>query len=360
MGRKIWAAVVEKPGAPPLVQEVDLVDPGPGEVVIDIKVTGICHTDVGWAAGDIWDDFPVVLGHESAGIVAAVGDGVTKVTKGDRVALSLAHHCGRCFYCESGHPMLCRERRLAPPRYFREGMPLIQGYGTGTFATATVVGESSAVKIPDYVPLEIAAITGCAVSTGMGAVMNIAGVTPGSNVAVFGCGGIGLCAIMASRVCGAVQIVAIDPAPARRNAAVKFGATEVVAPIEVELRRLAPEGFDYVFECAGRTNAMEMAIRLTRRGGDVVLIGAATPDALIKISALEFVVSQRHIHGCATGDIKPNVDFDHYFQLYRRGLLNLDALISSTIDLERIEDGFRWHAAGEGIRTLVSMSNSRA
>jgi S-(hydroxymethyl)glutathione dehydrogenase / alcohol dehydrogenase len=317
--------------------------------------TGICHTDVGWAAGDIWDTFPVVLGHESAGTVSAVGAGVTQVKEGDRVALSLAHHCGHCFYFDSGHPMLCRERRSAPPRYFRQGVPIFQAYGTGTFATATVVRESSAVKVPDDVPLEIAAITGCAVSTGMGAVMNIARVAAGSTVAVFGCGGVGLCAVMGSRVCGAAQIVAIDPAPGRREAAVKFGATEAVAPDEVELRRLAPEGFDYVFECAGRTEAMEMAIRLTRRGGDVVLIGAAKPDASIRVRALDFVVSQRHIHGCATGDIRPNVDFDRYFQLYRKRLLDLDTLISGRVSLDRIEEGFRRHAAGDGIRTLVTI-----
>jgi S-(hydroxymethyl)glutathione dehydrogenase / alcohol dehydrogenase len=360
MARKIWAAVVDRPGASPSVQELDLVDPEHGEIVIEIEVTGICHTDVGWAAGEIWDSFPVVLGHESAGTVAAVGPGVTRVTKGDRVALSLAHHCGRCFYCDSGHPMLCRERRSARPRYFRKGRPVVQGYGTGTFATATVVKESSAVKVPDDVPLEIAAITGCAASTGLGAVMNIAGVTPGSMVAVFGCGGIGLSAIMGSKISGAARIVAIDPSPSRREAALTLGATDAVAPVEDELQRLAPEGFDYVFECSGRTDAMEMAIRVTRRGGDVVLIGAATPNEYINIKALDLVVSQRHIHGCATGDIKPNVDFDRYFRLYRRGLLDLNALISGSVSLERIAEGFRRHAAGEGIRTLVTMSRSHA
>lgn len=357
MTRKIWAAVFDKAGSPPSVQEIDLADPGHGEIVIDISVTGICHTDVGWAAGDIWDSFPVVLGHESAGIVTAVGAGVTRVSEGDRVAISLAHHCGACFYCDSGHPMLCRERRSAPPRYFRQGVPLVQGYGTGTFATATVLKESSAVKVPDDVPLEIAAIIGCAVSTGMGAVTNIAGVTTGSTVAVFGCGGVGLCAIMGSKVSGAAQIVAIDPVPGRREAAVKLGATEAVEPVEADLWRLAPDGFDYVFECAGRTDAMEMAIRVTRRGGDVVLIGAATRNASINVMALDFVVSQRHIHGCATGDIKPNVDFDRYFQLYRRGLLNLGALISSRVPLKLIENEFRQKPAADGIRTLVTMES---
>jgi S-(hydroxymethyl)glutathione dehydrogenase/alcohol dehydrogenase len=355
MSRRVWAAVVERPGSPPSVQQIDLVDPDAGEITIDVEVTGICHTDVGWAAGEIWDSFPVVLGHESAGVVAAVGAGVTRVTKGDRVALSLAHHCGRCFYCETGHPMLCRERRAARPRFFHEGRPIVQGYGTGTFATATVVKESSAVKVPDDVPLEVAAIAGCAVSTGFGAVTNIAGVTPGAMVAVFGCGAIGLSAIMGCKISGAALIVAVDPVASRREAAQRFGATETVPPVETDLQRLAPEGFDFVFECAGRTDAMEMAIRVTRRGGDVVLIGAAPRDATINVKALDFVVSQRHIHGCATGDIKPNVDFDRYFRLYREGLLDLDGLISSKVGLDGIEDGFRRHAHGEGIRTLVTM-----
>ncbi|HVE75546.1 MAG TPA: alcohol dehydrogenase catalytic domain-containing protein [Actinomycetota bacterium] len=355
MGERVRAAVIDGAGSAPAVQEIELADLREDEVLVRISTTGICHTDVAWADGELFDEFPVVVGHESAGIVEATGKSVERVKKGDRVVLSLAHHCGHCAFCESGSPMLCDQREEKRPRLLRDGKPLVQGFGTGGMAEATIVRDVSAIKIPDDVPLEVASVAGCAVATGLGAVLNIAQVGAGSTVAILGCGGIGVCTLMGAKVSGAERIVAVDPSQARRDLAAKLGATDVLTSDEQAIKDLEPDGFDYVFECTGKTEPMEMAIRLTRRGGTVTVIGAPPPGSTFSIDALEFVVSQRKLLGCLTGDLRPNIDFDKYFRLYRRGLLDLDALITSTVSLEEIATGFERSRNGEGIRTLVQM-----
>ncbi len=321
-----------------------------------IVSTGICHTDVAWASGQLFDAFPVVLGHESAGIVEAVGQGVTRVKPGDRVAVALAHHCGHCFYCETGRPILCGQRTDAPPRILRAGRPLVQAFGAGGFAEATVVREASTIPLPDGVPMSVAAVLGCATSTGLGAVFNIADVAYGSTVAILGSGGIGLNVLMGCQIAGADRIVVADPNPERRRLAESFGATDVVDSNEDALRQIEPNGFEYVFECAGDPEAMAMAVVLTARGGSATIIGAPAPDAEIRVNALEFVPSQRRILGCLTGNVRPNVDFDRFFRLYLRGKLPLDRLVTATIPFEEIATGFEMNKRGEGIRTLVQIT----
>lgn len=355
MPERVLAAVVDQPGTAPEVCQVELADLEPNEVRVRVAMTGVCHTDVAWADGEFAPDFPVVTGHESAGTVEAVGSSVTRVSPGDRVVLALAHHCGHCARCESGHPMLCSARLAARPRIFRDGRPLIQGFGTGGFAAATVVGEVSAVRVPDGVPLEVAAVAGCAVSTGLGAVMNIAHVEPGSSVAVFGCGGIGLSVVMGCAVIGATRVVAVDPDASRRQLALNVGATDATPPAVDVLRDLEPGGFDYVFECVGRTPVMEMAIPLARPGGHVVLIGATTPDATVTFRALDFVGNQKHIHGCLTGDIRPDIDMARYFALYLQGRLPLDTLVTGSLPLAQVAEAFDRSRRGDGIRTMVTM-----
>ncbi len=348
LGERVRAAVVDAPGAPIVVQNIELDDLQPDEVLVRIGACGICHTDLVWAGGGTFSDFPVVVGHEAAGTIERTGSSVSRVVPGDRVVLSLAHHCGGCFYCESGHPMLCAGRLTFRPRLSRNGQPVFQGFGTGGFAEATVVGERSVVKVPDAVPTKVAALVGCAVATGVGAAVNIAEVKPGTSVAVLGIGGIGACIVMGARVAGAATVVAADPDPARRDLALRVGANEAVEP-----GALQPETFDYAFEATGRTEAMEQAVRLVRRGGTIVVMGVPAATATFSIPALDFIAGQRRLLGCITGDLRPNIDFARYFGLYERGLLPLDELISGTVVLDDITTGFERASRGDVIRTVV-------
>jgi Zn-dependent alcohol dehydrogenase len=350
------AAVVRAGGTDPELVDIGLAPLAYDEVLVRIVTTGICHTDVAWARGELFDSFPVVLGHESAGIVEAVGPAVSRVQPGDRVALALAHHCGHCAYCETGRPMLCEQRVQARRRLFLDGQPLVQGFGTGGFSERTIVREASTIPVPADIPLDVAAVLGCATSTGLGAVFNIAEVPSGATVAIIGAGGIGLNVLMGCRIAGAERIVVADPNPVRRAMATKLGATDAVGADEPGIQAIEPHGFEYVFESAGTPEAMEMAIRLTGRGGTTTLIGAPPPDAVIHINALDFVPSQRRILGCLTGNVRPNVDFDRFFRLYRRGMLDLDSLITGSVALDDLAAGFEGSHRAEGIRTLVRIT----
>ena len=356
MGNTARAAVIRAVGGAPEICTVELPPLEHDEVRVRLVATGVCHTDVAWADGQLTDTFPVVLGHESAGVVEEVGLAVTAVKPGDRVVLALAHNCGHCVYCETGRPMLCGRRNERPPRLILDGSPLVQGFGTGGFAEQTIVPEVSVLPVPDDVPLSVAAVVGCATSTGLGAVFNIAEVQYGTKVAILGVGGIGLSVLLGCRVAGAERIVVVDPDPWRRDQALALGATDALPPDEPAVRALEPDGFDYVFESAGRADAMETAVRLVARGGTVTLIGVVPPGTTIRVDARAFIPSQSRILGCLTGNVRPHVDFDRYFRLYRRGLLDLAALVTSTVPLEAVDLGFSRCREGEGIRTLVSLS----
>ena len=325
------ALVVTAPGRVEL-DEIVIDSPRATEVLIEVAATGLCHTDVSWAAGTLYDDFPVTPGHETSGVVVAVGDAVTRFVPGDRVVIALTHHCGHCRYCEAGHPMLCAGRTSQRPRLSWRGEALTQGFGVAGFAAHALVPESSCVAVPEAVPLEIAAVVGCAIATGVGSVLNIAEVQPGSRVAVWGAGGIGLSVVMGAVLSGADEVVVVEPHAARRAKARELGATSAVTPDEFESRGDAD--FDTVFESAGYTSTMERAIDATRRGGTTVLLGAPPPDHEVRIKALDFVASQKRLLGCITGDVSPVTDFDRYFRLYLHGRLPLDALVTSTASLD--------------------------
>jgi Zn-dependent alcohol dehydrogenase len=327
------ALVAREPGRVTL-EEIVVADPGPGEVLIRVEATGICHTDISWSTGNLYSQFPVTPGHETSGVVLAVGQGVTRVAEGDRVVVALTHHCGHCFYCESGHPMLCADRTREHDRLRWRDAPLTQGFGVSGFSTHVLVGQSSCVVVPDEVPLEVAALVGCAIATGVGAVLNTAQVTPGSRVLVIGAGGIGLSVVMGAVLSGAEQVVVVEPSEARRAHAARLGATDALAPGDDALAALAADGFDFAFESAGLVATMEESIRLTRRGGTITLLGAPPPDEEFRVPALDFVASQKRLLGCITGDVSPVSDFDRYFRLYLRGRLPLDELVTSTATLE--------------------------
>lgn len=356
MSHTVRAAVVPAAGQEPEIRLVEMSPLRPDEVRVRLTATGVCHTDVAWADGQFFDRFPVVLGHESAGVVAETGPAVTAVRPGDRVALALAHNCGHCEFCETGSPMLCQRRTEQPQRLAIGGAPVVQGFGTGGFAEEAIVPQASVIPVPDEVPLSVAAVVGCATSTGLGAVFNLAQVQYGTRVAILGAGGIGLSVLLGCRVAGAERIVVADPDPRRRQRALDLGATEAVPADEAAVASLEPAGFDYVFESAGRAEAMETAVRLARRGGTVTLMGVVPPGTTIQLDARAFVPSQKRLLGCLTGNVRPHVDFDRYFRLYRRGLLDLGALVTSTVPLDDISTGFARCRQGEGIRTVVSLS----
>jgi S-(hydroxymethyl)glutathione dehydrogenase / alcohol dehydrogenase len=357
MGRTARAAVIRGPGQAAEICTVELPPLEHDEVRVRLVATGVCHTDVAWADGQLIDEFPVVLGHESAGLVEEVGPAVTLVRPGDRVAVALTHNCGHCRYCETGRPMLCPQRIQRPPRLLLDGVPLAQGFGAGGFAEQTIVPEGSVVPVPDDVPLPVAALVGCAASTGLGAVFNIAKVEYGTKVAILGAGGIGLAVLLGCRLAGVERIVVVDPDEGRRDRALELGATDAMLADEAAVRALEPLGFDYVFESAGTAEAMETAVRLACEGGTVTLIGVVPPGTLIRIDARSFVPSQSRILGCLTGNVRPHVDFDRFFRLYRRGLLDLAALSSSTMALADLDVAFARCRNGEGLRALIALSD---
>ena len=353
MSYQALAAVVSGPGRAPELRTIELAPLRHDEVRVRIVATGVCHTDVAWADGQFTGGFPVVLGHESAGVVAEVGAAVTTAAPGMRVVLALAHNCGHCRYCETGRPMLCRQRTKQPQRLTLGGAPVVQGFGTGGFAEQAVVPAASVLPVPDDVPLAVAAVVGCATSTGLGSVFNLAEVEYGTTVAILGAGGIGLSVLLGCQVAGAARIVIIDPDPVRRERAMRLGATDAVPADEAAARSLEPAGFDYAFESAGQAEAMELAVRLARPGGTTVLMGVVPAGTTFRVDARAFVPSQSRILGCLTGNVRPHVDFDRYFRLLRRGQLDLGALVTSTVPLADIGEGFAACRAGRGIRTLV-------
>jgi S-(hydroxymethyl)glutathione dehydrogenase/alcohol dehydrogenase len=359
MTTTIRAAVVGSAGSPPELTEVRLASLASDEVLIRVAATGVCHTDIAWAAGDFGisdEHFPIVLGHETSGVVEALGRRDSPLSVGDRVVVALTHHCGVCRYCERGQPVLCvhrddNVRRLSRP----DGSDVWQSYGVGGFAEMAIVRASSLVPVPDDVPMETAAIVGCAVACGIGAVWNVAEVRPGSSVVVFGAGPVGASVIMGAALAGAERIVVVEPDVARRAEALRLGATEGVGFDEESLGVLADGGgFDYAFESVGRTVAMEAAVRLTGRGGTTTLIGAAPRGERFSLDALDFVETHRRLLACLGGAVRPHVDIPAYFNLFRRGALDLDALVSRVVPLADIAEAFADSHTGAGLRTVVT------
>jgi Zn-dependent alcohol dehydrogenase len=351
--------VVAQAGSAPEVVDIELAELRADEILVRPVVAGICHSDVGWAEGTVYDRFPVILGHEVAGVVEAIGSGVTDSRPGQRVAIALAHHCGHCAYCESGHPILCAGRTEGRARITTDGLSVHQGFGTGGFAELMVVRASSAVPIPHGVPFEVAATAGCATSTGLGSVLNLARMQAGSTVAVLGAGAVGLCVVMGCVLAGAERIVVSDPSPERRAAALSLGATEVVDANEDAVRTKLADGYEYVFESAGTIPAMELAVRLTARGGTTTLLGVTSPGTTVAIDAHSVVTGQRRILGSLTGDVRPHRDFDRFFRLYLRGRLPLDRLITGSVPFADIAQGFSDSAARAGVKTIVHITDDQ-
>ncbi len=366
---KVKAAVAHKAGAPLTIETVDLDGPRAGEVLVEIRATGICHTDEFTRSGaDPEGLFPAILGHEGAGVVVDIGPGVTSLKKGDHVIPLYTPECRQCEYCLSGKTNLCQSIRVTQgqgvmpdgsSRFSVGGKKVFHYMGTSTFANYTVVPEIALAKIREDAPFDKVCYIGCGVTTGIGAVINTAKVEPGANVVVFGLGGIGLNVIQGARLAGANMIVGVDLNPSRKVLAEKFGMTHFVNPKEVEgdlvpyLVNLTKGGADYSFECIGNVDVMRQALECCHKGWGVsVIIGVAGAGQEIKTRPFQLVTG-RVWKGTAFGGAKGRRDVPKIVDWYMDGKINIDDLITHQLKLEDINKGFDLMHSGESIRSVV-------
>ncbi|MEE1667932.1 Zn-dependent alcohol dehydrogenase [Streptomyces sp. WAC07094] len=318
---------------PQVVSDLEVREPGPGEVQVAVSAAGLCHSDLSVVDGTIPFPCPVVLGHEGAGVVAAVGEGVTHVRPGDHVSLSTLANCGTCAECDRGRPTMCRKAIGRPGQPFtRAGRPVYQFASNSAFAERTVVKAVQAVRIPEDIPLPSAALIGCGVLTGVGAVLNRARVGQGETVLVIGTGGIGLNVLQGAQIAGASRIVAVDANPDKEPTARRFGATDFLDSVD-EVRDVLPSGADHAFECVGRVELIRAAIDSLDRHGQAILLGVppATAEATFLVSSMYL---DKSILGCRYGSSRPQRDIALYARLYREGRLLLDELVTATYPVE--------------------------
>lgn len=358
----VRAAVLTEQGKPMEVTDITLPAPGPGRVKVKVVATGVCHSDLSLSNGTLRQPIPAVLGHEGAGIVLEVGDGVTSVAPGDHVLLNWAPPCRECWFCAEGEPWLCERAADAaeiPHAELADGTALYPGLGCGAFAEETIVPARGAVKIPDDIPLEQAAVLGCAVLTGAGAVFNTAAVRPGQSVVVVGVGGVGLSVLQAARIAGAGPIIAVDTSDAKRDLALAQGATDFLVSDDTTARAVRKltegRGADIAFECVGHPAAIRTAWSSSRRGGHLVIVGVGSAKAKVEFSALELYYFGRKVSGCVFGSIDPDVDVPRLLDLVRSGQLDVSSLVTATTDLDGIEGAFEDMRSGRGARILVRL-----
>ncbi|NMO01629.1 Zn-dependent alcohol dehydrogenase [Gordonia sp. TBRC 11910] len=359
------AALFEEAGAPLRIAEITVADPGPGEVVVDVTATGICHSDVGVFSGKLPAPLPLVLGHEGAGVVAAVGEGVDNVAVGDHVVLSWLASCGTCYYCQRAEQHLCGRPRTmlgahtmpdGSTRMSLDGTAIRQFCGLGSFSQRTVVPSGAAIAISDEVPIASAALLGCGVLTGFGAAVNTGGVRVGDAVAVIGCGGVGLNAVQGARIAGATTIIAVDVHPERLALATRLGATHTLTAGDDVVRSVqrltGRRGADVVIEVAGRPETVNQAVAMTRRGGTTVLVGAG-PGVAVEEVFNNVVMAGKTVKGCLYGSAYVQRDIPRLVDLYRSGALLLDQLVTETFDFADIGRAVDYCADEQGARAVV-------
>ncbi|MGW7640128.1 Zn-dependent alcohol dehydrogenase [Streptomyces decoyicus] len=357
----VRAAVLPAVNAPLQVTEIDLPEPGPGQVRIRLAAAGVCHSDLSLSNGTLRQPAPAVLGHEGAGTVTAVGPDVTTVAPGDQVVLNWAPSCGDCHFCGLAEPWLCAHSGLAANAPYAkradDATELYPGLGTAAFAEETVVPARAALPLPDGVPLTDAALLGCAVLTGWGAVRHSARVRAGESVAVFGVGGVGLATLQAARIAGAGPIVAVDVSPEKEELARAAGATEFVVAGDDTAKRIRKltggVGADVAVECVGRADTIRTAWSATRRGGRTTVVGIGGQDQQVTFSALELFYFGRTLSGCVYGNSDPARDLPVIAGHVRSGALDLSTLVTDRIGLDGIPAAFDAMLAGKGGRALV-------
>lgn len=358
-GGVVRALVAEGPGRDPAVLDVLLPLPGPDEVRLRVRSAGVCHSDLAMIDGTVTPPFPLVLGHEAAGEVVEVGSDVSTVRPGDHAVLLWAPPCRQCWYCRHGEPWLCeRTGTPATPRgTTTDGRALHATLGVGALAEQVVVHQSAVVPVPPDLPFDQAALLGCAVLTGFGAVGNIARVPAGATVAVVGLGGVGLSVVAAARAAGASTIVAIDLSPAKADLARTLGATEFVlsdGALHRNVRALTDgRGVDHAFECVGRSATITAAWRCTRRGGQVTVVGMGAKDDLVELSALDVFHSGKTLRAAAYSGTDPNVEIPRLAAAALDGSLDLTPLVTHRTTLTEAASAFERMRGGEGARTVV-------
>jgi alcohol dehydrogenase len=374
---KIRAAVLNAMGAPtpyaqskPLaIETLELKPPGPGEVLVKMGAAGLCHSDLSVINGDRPRPTPMALGHEAAAVVEEVGAGVDDLKRGDHVVLVFVPSCGHCGPCAEGRPALC-ERGAASNtqgtllsgerRLFKDGKPVNHHMGCSAFAEHAVVSRRSAIKIDPDLPLEEAALFGCAVLTGVGAVVNTAQVRAGTSVAVVGLGGVGLASVLGAVAAGARQVVAVDVSDDKLKLAQELGATHTFnagdADVVDKVKEATKGGVDYAIEMAGSVRAFETAYRITRRGGTTVTAGLPPPTATWAMPATHLVAEERTIKGSYIGTCVPARDLPRYIELYRRGKLPVNRLMTGRLALDDINRGFDLLREGKAVRQVVTFN----
>lgn len=341
-------------------EDVELLAVGPGQVRVRLHAAGVCHSDLSVMNGTLPMPTPLVLGHEGAGEIVELGPGVEHLSVGQRVVIAWTPPCGSCAACRRGEPNLCLQIFLqiaGVPRFSLAGAPLYGFAGIGTFAEETVVPQQGVVPIPPEVPYEIAALLGCAVTTGVGAVLNTARVQPGSSVVVFGCGGVGISAVQGARIAGAAEIVAVDQVPEKLETALRFGATRAVLPAEVDSASAAVtggEGFDYAIECIGNASTIRAAYDAVRRGGTAVIVGGGRADSIIELNAFELFYMAKKLLGSYYGSADVRFEVPRLLRLWRSGRLDLEAMVTAKMDVSLAQEAFDAMKAGHALRQVLT------
>ncbi|MFT5537811.1 MAG: S-(hydroxymethyl)glutathione dehydrogenase/alcohol dehydrogenase [Parasphingorhabdus sp.] len=359
------AAVLVETGKPLVIEDVVISKPGPHEVLIRTAACGLCHSDLHFIDGSYPHPLPAIPGHEAAGIVEAIGSEVRTVTVGDAVVSCLSAYCGHCEFCVSGRMSLClgADTRRGPdeaPRITRpDGSTVGQMLNLSAFAEQMLIHEHACVRIDPDMPLDRAAVIGCAVTTGAGTIFNACKLTPGETVAVVGCGGVGLATINAAKIAGAGRIIAADPIKEKRDLAIKLGATDVIdASAEdaaAQIIELTKGGVDHAVEAVGRPASGDLAVGSLKRGGTATILGMMPLDHKVGLSAMD-LLSGKKLQGVLMGSNRFPVDIPRLVDFYLRGLLDLDSIVAETIPLEQINDGFEKMKKGDAARSVIVFS----
>lgn len=338
--------------------DVTLGDVGPKDVRVKIGSSGVCHSDLSAVNGTIPMPPPAVLGHEGAGVISEVGEAVSGLAVGDHVILSFVPACSHCNPCLRQQSYLCQQAGpQAMSQNFRlDGKPIGGMTGLGTFAEELIIGESACVKIAEDVPLDIASLIGCGVTTGVGASINTAQITPGSSVVVFGCGGVGISAIQGARIAGAAEILAVDTMEGKLEQAKHFGATSVTTPDgfdDAKAKLTGGEGFDFALECIGNPATIRATYDAARNGGTAVIVGVGRMEQMVQFSAFELFYANKTLKGSMYGSANVRTFMPELLRLWKTGKLDLESMISRRIKLEEVNDAFRAMEAGEVIRSVI-------
>jgi Zn-dependent alcohol dehydrogenase len=363
------AALLDPPNASlTIVDDIEIERPGPGEVLVRVAHCGVCHSDFSVVNGTFPPPGPIVLGHEAAGTVEAVGDGVAELSPGDKVVLSPIAACGRCYSCLLGEYGTCVNAGAITTNTFpdgatglsRRGEKVFRGLAVGAFGELTLVDAAAAVKVAANTPLDIACVIGCAVQTGVGAVFNAARVPPGATVLVMGLGGVGVSIVQGARIAGAARIIVSDPIAARRDAAERFGATDAIDPTSEDViaraHALTGVGVDFAFDAVGSAALVEAGMWACRNGGTTVLVGAAPIEQVVNVPAVMFMVSERKLVGTLLGGSNAQREVPRLLALWRAGRLDLEGMITSHRPLAEVNEAFADMAAGRGLRTVLSVA----